>query len=240
MKRVFLILIGLISLNLYSQDKKLEYYNIKWKLTNEKKAKIRREISKQNDTLYLVTDYLKNGKLYMKGQYSSVDPLIENGSFEFYDYDNYKKTATGYYSKGEMTGVWTIYKDDNTTRRVNYDFKIPKIELSNNPKGVPIGADKMPEFPGGEGMDGFRKYIRENLSYPPMAQHYFIEDNVFVQFAINEKGKVCDVKIVKEVNKDLAREAIRVILESPVWTPGYKGEKAVKIKYTFPIVFLLI
>jgi hypothetical protein len=150
MKKIILLIFGLISLNLYSQEKEMKYFTYKWKPTSENNAKIIREIIKHNDTLYNVIDYQKKGKLYMKGQFSSINPMIENGFFEFYDIDNYKKIATGYYANGVMTGVWSFMDYNGITKKVNYDLKLIYNEKLSDDKpdsnSVEVSVEKMPKF----------------------------------------------------------------------------------------------
>jgi len=48
-----------------------------------------------------------------------------------------------------------------------------------------------------------------------------------------------DAVVVVPVDPALDKEAIRVVLASPPWTPGKQRGKAVKVLYTFPINFVL-
>ena len=58
--------------------------------------------------------------------------------------------------------------------------------------------------------------------------------------AVTETGKVADIKILRSVNDDLDREAVRVVAQSPLWTPGRdENGKVVPVKYTFPVIFKL-
>jgi len=100
-------------------------------------------------------------------------------------------------------------------------------------------VEDMPTFNGGEPAIEFRKYIGQNLRYPDIASENGINGRVIVQFAINSKGKVVDAVIVVPVDPALDKEAIRVVLASPPWTPGKQRGKPVKVLYTFPIVFVL-
>ncbi|HSL86434.1 MAG TPA: energy transducer TonB, partial [Bacteroidales bacterium] len=103
-----------------------------------------------------------------------------------------------------------------------------------------IIVEEMPRF--GDGPDGpanFRSYIAENLVYPPEAAKQGIQGLVFVQFTVNSKGFVENVKIVRGIHELLDAEAIRVVMESPQWTPGRQRGKEVNVQYTFPINFVL-
>lgn len=99
-------------------------------------------------------------------------------------------------------------------------------------------VEDMPMFQGG-GKEKFRDYISQNLQYPPIAAENGISGRVFVQFAVNAKGEVVDVVVVRGVDPALDKEAIRVVKSSPKWTPGKQRGRPVKVQFTFPIVFVL-
>ena len=95
----------------------------------------------------------------------------------------------------------------------------------------------MPQFPGGD--VALMKYIQKNVRYPQIAKEYGIEGRVFVTFVIDKKGKVNDVEILKGVDKNLDKEAKRVIESLPKFTPGKQRGKAVRVQFTVPISFKL-
>jgi protein TonB len=99
-------------------------------------------------------------------------------------------------------------------------------------------VEDMPQFQGG-GKEKFREYIAQNLRYPPIAAENGISGRVFVQFAVNSKGEVVDVVVVRGVDPALDKEAVRVVKSSPKWSPGKQRGRPVKVQFTFPIVFVL-
>ena len=99
-------------------------------------------------------------------------------------------------------------------------------------------VEDMPKFKGGS-LEDFRKWTFENLRYPEIAAENGISGRVFVQFAVNTKGEICDVVVVRGVDPALDKEAIRVVKSSPQWTPGKQRGRPVKVQFTFPIVFVL-
>ncbi len=100
-------------------------------------------------------------------------------------------------------------------------------------------VEEMPKFNGGEPATEFRKYIFQNLSYPDIASGNGISGKVLVQFTIDSKGKLVDAVVLIPVDPALDKEALRVVMSSPLWTPGRQRGKAVKVLYTFPISFKL-
>lgn len=100
-------------------------------------------------------------------------------------------------------------------------------------------VEDMPTFNGGEPATEFRKYIAQNLRYPEIAAENGISGRVIVQFAVNKVGTVVDAVVVRSVDPALDKEAVRVVMTSPKWTPGKQRGKAVKVLFTFPINFVL-
>lgn len=100
-------------------------------------------------------------------------------------------------------------------------------------------VEDMPTFRGGDPAIEFRKYIFENLEYPEIAAENGISGRVIVQFAVNNRGRVVDAVVVRSVDPALDKEAVRVVMASPSWTPGKQRGKAVKVLFTFPINFVL-
>jgi len=98
-------------------------------------------------------------------------------------------------------------------------------------------VENMPEFPGGD--MALRKYIAQNVVYPEIAKENGLSGKVFVQFVINQKGEVENVKIARGVDPTLDKEAIRVVQNLPKWKPGSQRGKPVKVSYTVPINFQL-
>jgi len=98
-------------------------------------------------------------------------------------------------------------------------------------------VEKMPEFPGGN--EALQRYIAQSIKYPVIAQENGIQGRVFVSFVVNAKGQVVDVKIARGVDANLDKEAIRVVMAMPTWTPGEQRGKKVKVSYTVPINFVL-
>jgi len=100
-------------------------------------------------------------------------------------------------------------------------------------------VEDMPLFNGGKPEDEFRKYIGQNLRYPEIASENGISGRVIVQFTVNSKGQVTDAVVVRSVDPALDKEAIRVVMSSPKWTPGKQRGRPVSVLFTFPINFVL-
>lgn len=93
-----------------------------------------------------------------------------------------------------------------------------------------------PTFNGGDAED-FVKYVQKNLKYPASALENQEEGRVTVNFVVDQNGKVKNAKVVKGVSSALDAEALRVVSNSPDWTPGKQGGNTVPVTYSIPVVF---
>ncbi len=139
-----------------------------------------------------------------------------------------------------------IFIDDNPIwdPEVNPDTPIDYGSYSNEPEPddkpvdfLPI--EDMPTFNGGIPATEFRKYISQNLHYPEIAIENNVKGKVYVQFVIDTRGKLVNAEIIGSVDPALDKEALRVVNSSPLWSPGKQRGKPVKVRFTFPIAFIL-
>ena len=121
---------------------------------------------------------------------------------------------------------------------MSLDLVVFEEEEEASEEEVFVIVEDMPGFKGGD-LNEFRNWVFKNLKYPQIAQENGISGRVFVQFAVNSKGNVVDVKVVRGVDPALDAEAVRVIKSSPKWTPGKQRGRPVKVQFTFPVVFVL-
>lgn len=56
---------------------------------------------------------------------------------------------------------------------------------------------------------------------------------------MNRDGTVVDPEVVRSVDPNLDREALRVISTMPKWKPGLQRGKPVRVKFTVPVNFKL-
>lgn len=98
-------------------------------------------------------------------------------------------------------------------------------------------APVMPLFPGGD--IARKKFFSDKMVYPRIPLENVIEGTVIVNFIVGLNGEIRDVKIVKSVNKDLDKEAMRVISLMPNWTPGMNNGKPVKVSFNLPVKFVI-
>ena len=98
-------------------------------------------------------------------------------------------------------------------------------------------VEQMPEFPGGQ--TALMEFLMQTMKYPKDAMEAQVEGRVIVTFVVDAQGNVVEPKVLKKVHPSLDAEAVRVVSAMPKWKPGRQSGKAVRVKYTIPIVFKL-
>ncbi|MCX6238754.1 MAG: TonB family protein [Bacteroidia bacterium] len=101
-----------------------------------------------------------------------------------------------------------------------------------------IIVEQQASFQGGD-VNSFRDWVTKNVKYPDIAIKNGITGKVFVQYAVNSKGEVVDIKVVRGIDPSLDKEAVRVISSSPKWEPAKQKGTNVKQQFTIPIAFVL-
>ena len=83
-------------------------------------------------------------------------------------------------------------------------------------------------------------FLISNLEYPEKAKENGAQESILVEFIINTDGSVSNVKPVfeeKVMNKELEKEALRVVKKLPKFEPGKQAGQPVRVRYTIPITF---
>ncbi len=133
-----------------------------------------------------------------------------------------------------------VSTEDNKHDKVPIkDYPLMPQDTPEDEGDIPLVlVEEKPQFMGGDENE-FSKWVAKNMTYPEMAKENGIQGRVICSFVVNAEGKVVDVKILRGVDPSLDKEAMRVISMSPQWTPGKQRTKAVRVKYTFPVIFQL-
>ena len=56
---------------------------------------------------------------------------------------------------------------------------------------------------------------------------------------IEKDGRLTNIQVLQTPDSSLSDEAVRILKESPKWTPGKQRNQAVRVKYTLPVEFRL-
>ena len=151
-----------------------------------------------------------------------------------------------------------LYQDGNKKKGISFtDERLPKENKTNwtivyNEKwnevmqsdpGTPDNpifevVEHMPEFTGG-GMPALMEYLSKNIKYPEAAMKKGIQGRGIVQFVVEKDGSITNVKILRGVDPELDKEAVRVVSAMPKWKPGTQRGEAVRVRFTVPVMFRL-
>lgn len=118
---------------------------------------------------------------------------------------------------------------------------------------LPLAPPPMPDDSAGEEFDieeiftivedmpvlkGGMNAIYDNLQYPELARLAGIEGRVIIQFVIDENGVVSDPIIVRSIGGGCDEAAIEAVRKLE-FIPGRQRGRAVKVRFSLPIVFRL-
>ena len=127
--------------------------------------------------------------------------------------------------------------DDLNVIREHKDEVIVEKKTEPEKEKVFVAVEQMPQFPGGDAE--LMKYLSKNIKYPTMAMENNVQGRVVVQFVVTKTGAIGEVKVIRSVDRDLDREAIRVCKSLPRFIPGKMNGQAVNVWYTLPVNFKL-
>ena len=99
-----------------------------------------------------------------------------------------------------------------------------------------LTAETMPSFQGGT-INDFRNWVQGKVKYPQIAQENGISGRVVLQFVIERDGRLTNIVVLQTPDRSLSEEAIRVLNQSPKWSPGKQRNQPVRVKYTLPVDF---
>ena len=130
--------------------------------------------------------------------------------------------------------------EDNANMGVEIQDYVEQVEEEHvEEEAIPFQlVEKKPTFMGGDA-NTFSKWVNEKLVYPEIAKENGVQGRVVLQFTVNADGSVSGVKVLRGVDASLDKEAVRVVSQSPKWEPGRQRDRAVKVTYTFPVIFQL-
>jgi len=100
-------------------------------------------------------------------------------------------------------------------------------------------VEEKPKFNGKDPNPEFSKWVSSHIEYPEIARENGVSGRVMLQFVVNPDGSISNVRVVRGIEESLDKEAVRVVSSSPKWSPGRQRDRAVKVTYTFPVVFQL-
>jgi len=105
--------------------------------------------------------------------------------------------------------------------------------------GIFEKVDVEATFSGGEA--AWRKYLEQNLdpNVPVENGAPIGIYTVVVQFIVDKTGVISDIKTLTNFGYGMEQEVIRIMKNSPMWTPASQNKKPVKAYRKQPITFVI-
>ncbi|WP_428656764.1 energy transducer TonB [Runella sp.] len=94
-----------------------------------------------------------------------------------------------------------------------------------------------PQYVGGS--EALQKFLMKNLNYPSPAQRSNIQGRVYLNFTVEPDGSLSNINVIRGIGFGCDEEALRVMKLMPKWKPGKQSGRAVRVRFTMPIVFVL-
>lgn len=152
---------------------------------------------------------------------------------EIMSQDEQKETQTAFGQTNFDKGT----DDRNIVREHKNEVIVEEKKPEPVKEQVFTAVEQMPRFPGGDA--ALMKYLNSHINYPTMAMECGVQGRVVVQFVVTKTGKIGEVKVVRSVDRDLDKEAVRVCKSLPDFIPGKMNGQAVNVWYTLPVSFKL-
>lgn len=118
---------------------------------------------------------------------------------------------------------------------ISYTPQEEEVEEEEIPLAI---VEEKPKFMGGD-ENTFTKWVFERIVYPEVAKENGVQGRVVLSFIVDADGYVKNVTVLRGVDPSIDKEAVRVVSSSPRWTPGRQRDKAVRVRYNFPLNFQL-
>jgi len=100
-----------------------------------------------------------------------------------------------------------------------------------------LRVEDPPKFIGGK--EVLFHFIKQHLKYPEEARKAQVSGKVELQFIIEKDGTVSNAEVIWALGRGCDEEALRVMKLMPKWKPGRQSGRAVRVKFTMPIMFAL-
>ena len=143
----------------------------------------------------------------------------------------------------------TVIESTETDEDEIIEVEEVEIEEDDLDVDVPFAViEDVPIFPGCERVkkskrrecfqEKMNKHIRKNFRYPEIAQEMGIQGRVYVNFIIGKNREITNIRM-RGPDKNLEKEAQRIISKLPTMTPGKQRGRPVRVPFSIPITFRL-
>ncbi|TYA71557.1 hypothetical protein [Seonamhaeicola marinus] len=268
--RHFLLLVSFSILSNFvaaQKDSIIKYYDINNKIINDNEL-VKNEarkieiLTKEDDSLWMVRIYRRNGKLIRYGHFKSKNKKVPVGEFISYNrkdsisgilyynskglkhgktktwFSNRNRKSEGIYLENKKEGVWKHYHYDGSVA-VKSVFKNDSLLMRTfyNEEGDIInyrGTDKFfkPKFKGGK--NKFNRIVGKVLD----KIDYNLDGTVHVNFTVDISGNIINVEVE---NKELPSSVINNLTAHfegiKGWQPALHLNRKLPYDFSIPLKF---
>ena len=231
MKTLLTIILALFNFHADSQTV-TKYYDDRWREVPADKAVYYATFIKDG-SIYQCTTYWKDNNA-LRGTATYSDTILSSPDGTLVTYDRKGRLEDSiFYSEGKIDFSYRYYP--NGQLALHYHLPYNKTEGvteafdENGKKIKDFITQKEAEFKGGE--EAWQAYLKKNTDKDLAVKR---DKNgttpaVEVAFTIDEEGQVTNLKISRSSGfKNVDKDALRVISDSPKWNPAISYNKAVK------------
>lgn len=136
---------------------------------------------------------------------------------------------------GVMTCSAPALGKSSVAREASEQVVVYDEEKDTDEESVFLSVETMPEFPGGD--KAMKKFIAENLVYPPLVKERGIKGKVYLAFTVKTDGTIADIKVLRGIGGGCDEEAVKVVQKMPRWLPGMQRAQPVAVQYNLVIEF---
>jgi TonB family protein len=231
MKRKFFQIIFFFSFfTSFSQDTIRLYFDDNFTESPKENATILRLALIKNNH-YFITDKFIDGKMINYGEYSSVNPWIEDGYCCYYKEDG-TLYSSGSYINGRLIGKWIYYSDEKLDT-VDYQLADNYLNLvkdtCNKNSKIQFKKDSMSEI--SEIKEDLLIFLDKNIHVPPRSRNleYF---EINVDFVLDTDRYIKCPVVTDNNYLDLNYEVTRVLL---LYKNPYNLQ--IPIRMSVPVIF---
>ena len=113
---------------------------------------------------------------------------------------------------------------------LSFGQTVGKSSVTTQADSIYTSVEVKPEFVGG--MKAFYNYVGANFKIPNVKG---LSGKVFAQFVVEKDGSLSSVRVLRDIGHGTGKEALRVLSNSPKWTPGLQNGVPVRVLYSLPI-----
>lgn len=242
MRLIILLVLDCLCSNLIGQSDTIAAYLAKdGGETAKENAYTQMRFYKVNNTWHGKESYLKSGVLKSEGDYADSNVKTPIGTFNNYT-ETGKLDFVATYTDGEVNEI--TYYNKRGTKKSWIAFENKKVKQQ---KGWDESGKELKDFVVAKpasfksGSDAWSKYLKKNLGkiFNSDATTPAGTYNLEVNFIVTRMGYTSKAKVTSKsgVCKICETEAVRIILESPEWTPAIKQNEPTDSFMIQPFVF---